>query len=113
MADRGFTINDLLVPKKASLVIPPFMKGKKALSIHEEAVTRVIAKARIHIGKYLSLKVKSRTVINVFFLTERWNQRLKTYLWLKGPVSQKKIPILSQAVLVCSGLANFSRILAT
>ena len=51
LADRGFTIEDLLVSKKASLVIPPFMKGKKALSIHDEAVTRVIAKARIHIGK--------------------------------------------------------------
>ena len=51
LADRGFQIEDLVVKKNASLVIPPFMKGKDALSIHEEAVTRVIAKARIHIGK--------------------------------------------------------------
>ena len=56
LADRGFTIEDLVVSKKASLVIPPFMKGKRALSIREEAVTRVIAKARIHIGNLLSLK---------------------------------------------------------
>ena len=52
LADRGFTIEDLVVGKNASLVIPPFMKGKKSLSIHEEAVTRVIAKARIHIGNH-------------------------------------------------------------
>ena len=90
-ADRGFTIEEELLEKGALLKIPPFMKGKSALSIEEEAVTKIIAKARIHV--------------------ERFNQRMKIFQWLKGPIPQKRMNLLSQGVLVCGCLANFSRIL--
>ena len=89
--DRGFTIENLLIEKNATLVMPPF-KGKKAsLTIEEEAATRVIARARIHI--------------------ERFNERMKTFHFLSGPFPQKKINVLSQAVFVIGCLANFSRIM--
>ena len=90
-ADRGFTIENLLVEKGATLVIPPFKGKNEALSLEEEAATRVISKARIHV--------------------ERFNQRMKIFQFLSGPISQKKINILSQAIFVIGCLANFSRIL--
>ena len=66
LADRGFTIRDLLVKKGADLVIPPFLGRRKSLTLREEALTKVISKARIHI--------------------ERWNHRMKQFLFVKGPV---------------------------
>lgn len=49
MADRGFEIQDLHVPKKASLNIPPFMRCKHQLDPGEEDETRQIAAVRIHV----------------------------------------------------------------
>ena len=92
-ADRGFTIENLLVEKGATLVIPPFKGKNEALSLEEEAATRVISKARIHI--------------------ERFNQRMKLFRFLSGPISQKKLNLLSQAIFVIGCLANFSRILVS
>ena len=48
MADRGFDIQDILAAKKIKLNIPPFMRGKKQLSLEEEFETRSIASVRIH-----------------------------------------------------------------
>ena len=90
--DRGFTIDNLLVKKGADLAIPPFLKGRDKLSLEEEEQCRLIAKARIHI--------------------ERWNERMKIFQFVKGPVKQQKVCLLSQAVYVCGCLANFSRELA-
>ena len=90
-ADRGFTIENLLVEKGATLVIPPFLSGKASLSIEEEAITRIISRARIHI--------------------ERFNERMKIFRFLNGPFPQCKINILSQSVFVIGCMANFSRIL--
>jgi len=47
MADKGFDIQDLLVPKRVILNIPPFLKEKNQLSLEEEAETRRIASVRI------------------------------------------------------------------
>ena len=91
LADRGFTIDHLLVEKKARVLKPPMMRGKDALSLEEEAITKIIAKARIHI--------------------ERWNRRLKYYQYLRAPIRHDKRNMLSQAVYVCSCLANFSRVM--
>ena len=89
--DRGFTIENLLIEKHATLVMPPFKGKKAALSIEEEAATRVIARGRIHI--------------------ERFNERMKTFRFLSGPFPQRKISLLSQACFVIGCLANFSRIM--
>ena len=91
MADRGFTIQQLLDEKEAKLIIPPFMKGKDSLNLGEEYQTREIASARVHI--------------------ERWNQRFKTFEFMKGPIPQQKMPIFNEAAYVCAILANFSPVL--
>lgn len=91
LADRGFSIDHLLVKHGAKVLMPPMMKGKAALNLHEESVTKIIAKARIHI--------------------ERWNERLKIFEYLRAPIRQDKRNMLSQVVYVCSCLANFSRIM--
>ena len=56
MADRGFTIRDLLTRKKATLNIPPFTRKchwgkKKRLNVKEIKQTRNIAKLRIHVER--------------------------------------------------------------
>ena len=50
MADRGFTIRDLLAVKGCTLNAPPFTKGKP-LSKHQTTHTRRIARARIHVER--------------------------------------------------------------
>ncbi len=50
MADKGFTIGDLLAKKKAFLNIPPFLR-KKQFSTEEIEETRVIATVRIHVER--------------------------------------------------------------
>jgi len=49
MADRGFTIRELLNPRQVQLMVPAFLKGRKSLTAAEEFETRCIAKARIHV----------------------------------------------------------------
>ena len=50
MADRGFTIGDLLAKKKAYFNIPPFLR-KKQFSVAEIEETKSIATVRIHVER--------------------------------------------------------------
>lgn len=92
LADRGFTIANQLALKGARLNMPAFLRGRKKFTLDESQTTKIIAKARIHI--------------------ERFNQVFKRFEFVSGRVSQKHIPILSQAVYVCCCLANFTPRLA-
>ena len=49
LADRGFTMHELLNPLQVELKIPSFLKGRKSLSAAEELETHRIAKATIHV----------------------------------------------------------------
>ena len=51
MADKGFTIEDLLSPLKCSLNIPPFLREKVQFTKEVVEMTRRIAKLRIHIER--------------------------------------------------------------
>lgn len=51
MADKGFTIGDLLAKKNAFLQIPPFLANKKQFSPDEIELTGNIARARIHVER--------------------------------------------------------------
>ncbi|XP_006824990.1 uncharacterized protein LOC100378599 [Saccoglossus kowalevskii] len=69
LADRGFTIRDLLFEKKADLNIPPFLGNRDKLSAAEEIQTKQIARVRIHveraierIKKFRLLKKKNSTI---------------------------------------------------
>lgn len=92
LADRGFTIEDLLVEKGAKLVIPPFLGGRKVYSNEELIRTKLIAKARIHV--------------------ERFNERIKNYRVLSGVIPHYLVPLLSQIVFVLCCLVNFQEPLA-
>ena len=49
LADRGFTIDDILCSKKAKLVIPPFLEKRDAFSLEDERKTNLIAKVIFNI----------------------------------------------------------------
>ena len=51
MADRGFTIKDLLKQLKIDLNIPPFLEGKQQLSPQEIESGRKIASLWIHVER--------------------------------------------------------------
>ena len=87
MADRGFEIQDLLVPKKVSLNIPPFMRCKDQLDPDEEDETRQIATVRIHV--------------------ERAIERIKNYNILKQTIPNSMAEDLNKIWKVCSYLTNF------
>lgn len=50
MADKGFTIGDLLAKRKAFLNIPPFLR-KKQFTVDEIEETKSIATVRIHVER--------------------------------------------------------------
>ena len=87
MADKGFEIQDLLVPKKVSLNIPPFMRCKDQLDPDEEDETRQIASVRIHV--------------------ERAIEKIKNYKILKQIVPNSMAEDLNKIWKVCSILTNF------
>ena len=81
MADRGFPIRDLLLERKAKLIIPPFTKkcswGKgKRLNTADVVKTRNIARFRIHA---LDEKSSFRICGNLLKLfTFKFQHRLRT-----------------------------------
>ena len=87
MADRGFTIKDMLKDIGIELNIPPFMEGRTQLPTSEIQEGRRIASVRIHV--------------------ERAIGRLKNFTILQGtfPISMSRI--INQVVCVCAFLTNF------
>jgi len=51
MADKGFTIGDLLAKKGAYLQIPPFLSDKGQFKPQDIELTRQIARVRIHVER--------------------------------------------------------------
>ncbi|XP_071375171.1 uncharacterized protein [Centroberyx affinis] len=66
MADRGFTIKDLLYERKVKLVIPAFTKRGMQLSEEDTTNTRRIANVRVHVERVIcqlkNFKIISQTV---------------------------------------------------
>ena len=87
MADRGFTVRDMLAEKGVQLNIPPFLEGRKHLPASEVQRGRSIASLRIHV--------------------ERAIGRIKNYTILKGTLPITMIRIANQIVSVCAWLTNF------
>lgn len=86
MADRGFTIGDLLFPLKVKLNIPAFTKGKDQLSEEDVTETRRIDTVRIHV--------------------ERAIKRLKLFRILSQVVPVTSMKKLSDYLIVCAALVN-------
>lgn len=94
MADRGFLIRDLLLHRRAKLIIPPFTRkcswGKgKYLSASEILRTRNIAKFRIHV--------------------ERAIGRLKTFHMLSNTMPTNLKPLADQMLVICAFLCNLQK----
>lgn len=82
LADRGFTITDLLLVKHATLNIPPFLGQRSKFTAQEELKTRRIAKARI-------------------------NVEIKKFKFLSGNIPLSLSPVTNQMVFVAGCLVKF------
>ena len=51
MADRGFTIKDMLRDRGAELNLPPFLEGRKVFPADEVSRGHSIAFLRIHVER--------------------------------------------------------------
>ena len=91
LVDKGFTIQDLLLPIQATIHIPPFLGKRDAFTKEEVMLTKRIAKARIHV--------------------ERFNERLKKFRLLDRVIPLVLSPMASQLVYVASCLVNFQECL--
>jgi hypothetical protein len=91
MADRGFTVRDLLASKGVSQNIPPFMQGRKQMSVEDVQRGRHIASLRIHVERVIG--------------------RIKTYAILKGTMPNSLMRVSNQIISVCAWLTNFQPIL--
>ena len=91
MADRGFTVKDMLERIGVELNIPPFMEGREQLPAKEIQEGRNIASLRIHV--------------------ERAIGRIKTYTILKQTLPLSLARISNQVVCVCAYLTNFKLVL--
>ncbi|XP_021377688.1 uncharacterized protein LOC110465884, partial [Mizuhopecten yessoensis] len=91
MADRGFTINDLLFPLRVKLNIPAFTRGKDQLSEVDVTQTRRIANVRIHV--------------------ERAIRRLKVFKILSDVIPVSCAKKADDILIVCSALVNLGNAL--
>ena len=89
MADRGFLIKELLNERHVRLIIPPFFGARHRFTPQEEALTKDIAKHRIHVQRSI--------------------ERMKKFRILQKVVPQKLQPVFSQCVYVIACLVNFQK----
>ena len=73
------------------------------------------AKTILFVLMYLfacTLYIKLMIDFHTFDFTERFNERVKNWKFLEGPIGYFKYSILEEAIYVCSFLSNFSQLLA-
>ena len=87
MADRGFTIKDMLKELNIDLNMPPFLEGKRQFSSEDVQEGRKIASLRIHV--------------------ERAIGRIKTFRILKDTIPISLARLTNQIVHICAYLSNF------
>ena len=99
MADRGFTITEIVGLKQAKLVIPAFTKGKSQLDPIDVEKTRGIASIRIHLERVIGLLRQKYTILEGTLPTD--------FLAFHphGP-PHAKVPMIDRIVRVCSALVN-------
>ena len=64
MADRGFTIKELLDPLKVELNIPAFLEGRTQFTTEEVKESQTIASVRIHVERAIQRVKKFRQIRN-------------------------------------------------
>ncbi|XP_072047344.1 uncharacterized protein [Amphiura filiformis] len=63
LADRGFTITEMVAMQGAQVHIPSFTRGKKQLSAADIALTRKIANVRIHVERVIGSTRQKYTIL--------------------------------------------------
>ena len=86
MADKGFTIEDVL-PLGVSLNIPPFLGMSDQMSAEDVIKTQKIASLRIHV--------------------ERAINKIKNFLIFEGVIPLSQFGLVNQMWYVCAMLCNF------
>ncbi|XP_065114097.1 uncharacterized protein [Paramisgurnus dabryanus] len=86
IADRGFTITDLLDEKKVKLVVPAFTKKDMQLSEEDNTNNRHIMDALVHVKRVIC--------------------QLKNFKVLSQTVSINLIPKINQILRICAALCN-------
>lgn len=73
MADKGFLVQDLLQPQKATLTIPPFLSKTKSLQFTSKEVTETqqIAHLRIHVERAIR-RIKEYQIFESFATFVGW-----------------------------------------
>ena len=87
MADRGFTVKEMLKELNIELNIPPFLQGREQLPSKEVQKGRKISSLRIHV--------------------ERAIGRIKCFSILKQTIPLSMARLTNQIVSVCAFLSNF------
>ena len=93
MADKGFDIEEDLIPLGVKLNIPPFLRGKAQFDPHELVQTRRIASLRIHV--------------------ERAMERIKNFHIFDRTLPVTVTGIADRMFCVCCYLSNFHPPLCT
>ena len=87
MADRGFTIKNMLSPLGIKLDIPPFMEGRAKLPAAEvSAGRRIIASLRIHVERVIGW-IKNFTILKgtvPLLMSRIFNKIVCVCVWLVG-----------------------------
>ena len=87
MADKGFTIEDIL-PLGVSFNIPPFLGMSDQMSAEDVIATQEIARLRIHVH------------------VERVINKVKNFLILEGVIPLSLFGVVNQIWCVCAMLCN-------
>ena len=95
MADRGFTVHDIVALKRTELAILAFTKGKSQLDPVDVESTRGIANVRIHVERVVGLLRNKYTILQGTLSTD--------YLITS---EQRQVPLIDRILRVCSGLVN-------
>ena len=91
IADRGFQIQEDLLPNFCNLQVPPGARTKSQMTKKEVQKTKEIANLRIHV--------------------ERAINRIKNYRILKGTLPITMMQHVDEIVLVCAALCNIKNVL--
>ena len=86
LADRGFNIQELLLDRRVTLVIPPFLRGRKQFTHAEDLRTKSVANARIHVERVIG--------------------RMKDFNIMKAELPLDMFDIFDHIVVVIAALVN-------
>ena len=86
MADRGFPIQEELLSRGASLLIPPASSGIEQMTKSNVDKTKNVANARIHV--------------------ERAIGRMKDFSILQTTLPITLVPIVDDIIVICAALCN-------